>query len=367
MWITRDLNRERTCSCASTLREQAVTKPLTCNSCGRTWTSEKVNWWMARDAHKNGPAWSVELVEAEAFGKPCRKYLATNADTKKGVLLASVSNVLEDTLGAGAPLIDWAVREGLLDVLSSYVSDRATVETHLRPLLEQYKMRQDCFESVVAGLPANLLQDPRLDIVAMGQLLDRAQRARYRTAELAAEYGTRAHELIELWVRNGGTFEHLGQDGCLYTIDLDQEPVPVQNAMEAFFKFWRDQQLTLVGAELMLADVEAGIGGTLDAAVLGPNEELILLDWKTSKAVRDKYLLQVGAYARMHERAGLGRFSRAYIVRFDKVTAEVQIVPVFSDSDEYIALARQWGASVNTFRWLKSATKYLKGYDRQAS
>jgi len=336
-------------------------------------------WWRQDLGLKCGPHWTYEQKEVPCFGKMIRKYAATDTRDGKEYLLASVTNVLSEALGAGDQLITWAVKQTQADILAGIVGSE-TYEEHLDKfhqlslILEEEAARRKGsnnrefgFSDVLGYLIREFGDAIRpLQMSQLAAILDGSTKARWRTMETAAEYGTRSHELIELWLKNGESFDH-ERDGELYTIDLAQEPPEVQNCLAAFFKFWKGENLKFLGCEMAVCDVELGVGGTLDVLAEAPDSELILIDWKTSKNVYDKHLLQVAAYARMHEKMGLGKISRAYIVQMNKVTAALQVVPVFENRDEFLDVAKQWGCTVATYHWLKAARKKLSKFEPSES
>jgi len=336
-------------------------------------------WWRQDLGLKCGPHWTYEQKEVPCFGKMIRKYAATDTRDGKEYLLASVTNVLSEALGAGDQLITWAVKQTQADILAGIVGSE-TYEEHLDKfhqlslILEEEAARRKGsnnrefgFSDVLGYLIREFGDAIRpLQMSQLAAILDGSTKARWRTMETAAEYGTRAHELIELWLKNGESFDH-ERDGELYTIDLTQEPAEVQNCLAAFFKFWKGESLKFLGCEMSVCDVELGVGGTLDVLAETPDNALVLIDWKTSKNVYDKHLLQVAAYARMHEKMGLGKISRAYIVQMNKVTAALKVVPVFENRDEFLDVAKQWGCTVATYHWLKAARKKLSKFEPSES
>lgn len=288
----------------------------------------KPTWWNAGLGYTNTDIARPEQVQCEVAGNRFDSYAAVTKDGKD-VICARVTKVLEEGIGFGQAFVDWAVGQTI-----------GALQEALKPW-QDYSPRQ------------------------INEMLEAAKQARFKTAQEAAEYGTRVHELIDLWITHGDlTYE---QDGKWWKVDLAEEAEPVRNAMQAFLTWWASEGLVPVATEQWLVDIELGFGGTLDCVCRDKHGQLVMCDWKTSKAIRDKYLLQVAAYdilwdsAKQYSANPIYQepISRAYIVRVDKATAQTEIYPVFRDSEERQAVRNQWYATLQTFRWLKDVNKDL--------
>lgn len=285
-------------------------------------------WWQPGLGYENTDISRPEQVQCEVAGNRFDCYAAVTKDGKD-VICARVTKVLEEGIGFGQAFVDWAVGQTI-----------GALQEALKPW-QDYSPRQ------------------------INEMLEAAKQARFKTAQEAAEYGTRVHELIELWITHGDlTYE---QDGKWWKVDLAEEAEPVRNAMQAFLAWWASEGLVPVATEQWLVDIELGFGGTLDCVCRDKHGQLVMCDWKTSKAIRDKYLLQVAAYdilwdsAKQYSANPIYQepISRAYIVRVDKATAQTEIYPVFRDSEERQAVRNQWYATLQTFRWIKDVNKDL--------
>lgn len=288
----------------------------------------KPTWWNSGLGYANTDIARPEQVRCEVAGNQFDSYAAVTK-CGKDVICARVTKVLEEGIGFGQAFVDWAVTQTV-----------TAVQESIKPW-QEYSPRQ------------------------LNEVLEKAKQARFKTAQEAAEYGIRVHELIEMWITYGAlTFE---QDGTWWKVDLDEEAEPVRNAMRAFLDWWESEGLVPVATEQWLVDIEMGFGGTLDCVCRDKNGLLVMTDWKTSKAIRDKYLLQVAAYDILWDSAKhyssnpifQEKISRAYIVRVDKATAESEIFPVFLDEQERQDVRNQWYATLQTFRWLKDAYKKI--------
>lgn len=166
-----------------------------------------------------------------------------------------------------------------------------------------------------------------------------AKGAQHRTKEQAAAFGTRAHELIEAYL-------HTSQ-----APDLAEEPVQVQNCFALFEEYWAAHGLQVVDLEAYVADIWLGYGGTIDCLARDRAGNLVLLDWKTSKAVYTEMLLQVVAYGGAMAAMGLGMPASASIVRIGKEDADFEVVQVWSDIEQARVHYQAWKALVSVATW----------------
>lgn len=278
-------------------------------------------WWTEGLEVSQCDIVKTEQIECESFGKRYSKYCAVLSDGRE-IACARTSDVLRDAIGFGDAMIEWSIGQ--------------TIEC-IRETLHPWEM---------------------VSPNEITEMLERAKKARFRTSEEAAEYGTRAHELIEIFVRNG-SLKFETDDGKM-EIKIKREPQPVQKSFAAFLDFWESANLEPIAIEKFSVDVKGGYGGTLDLVTKDKNGHIVLIDWKTSKAVRDKYLIQVGAYTRLWETNSTLPIHRAYIVRLDKVTAALQIVTVFDSTKQKEEILDQWQSTLKTYHWLRRAGKFLK-------
>lgn len=128
-----------------------------------------------------------------------------------------------------------------------------------------------------------------------------------KVKDAAADLGTRVHALIDRWIA--------GERG--FTMFADE-----QVAFANFELFVKSKGLRFIFGDLAVASRRYKYGGRLDAlAMMG--KKLVLLDWKTSNAIRDDYALQVAGYRQaLLETWGM-KAERAIVVRFDKVDPNV--------------------------------------------
>lgn len=127
----------------------------------------------------------------------------------------------------------------------------------------------------------------------------------YDVTQKAADAGTIAHDLIEQHLLQGQE-----QDWKAFVAReefkhySDNEQGVVDRAMNGYaqFKKWIAQtNLKITHTELSLKSEKYRFGGTLDGAGVDANGDRVLIDWKTSNAVYEDYLVQLAAYALLLE------------------------------------------------------------------
>lgn len=107
-------------------------------------------------------------------------------------------------------------------------------------------------------------------------------------AKRAAETGTKTHNLIERYLK-GEKLDWLAKDGTA-NYELDVWKMTLR-----FVGFWEKYKPTLIHSEIHLHSDIHKIAGTCDL-VLEMNDEMWLLDIKTSNHMQNSYDLQTSAY-----------------------------------------------------------------------
>jgi len=131
-----------------------------------------------------------------------------------------------------------------------------------------------------------------------------------KVKEEAADIGTLAHFKIECYLR--------GNIADLSNFSADQ----IAKANTTFQKFedwWNTEELTIIEPETILVSDSHLYGGTIDAPCTDRHGRMVLLDWKTSKAVWDEYLCQLAGYeALWNECRPSQKIERRAIIRIGK-------------------------------------------------
>lgn len=125
-------------------------------------------------------------------------------------------------------------------------------------------------------------------LVAQGK---EAPRHLYDVVDAAALAGNVAHDMIEAHIL-----------GTEFKTDVDA--ATLAKATNSFNQFleWREQsRIEIVATEKAYVSERYQFGGTVDAIGKDGKGRIVLLDWKTSNAVYQDYLIQLAAYALLLE------------------------------------------------------------------
>jgi hypothetical protein len=123
--------------------------------------------------------------------------------------------------------------------------------------------------------------------------------------EEAADIGTMAHAWIEAHLRN-------------QEIDLGALPAGAQQAVRAFLIWEKDHKVQVIKTEQTFYNCRLHYAGTADCVALVDNE-LTLLDWKTSTGIYMEMAIQAWGYAladesenadRLYRQVAIGRFGK---------------------------------------------------------
>lgn len=123
----------------------------------------------------------------------------------------------------------------------------------------------------------------------------------------AADYGTIAHFMIECHIT--------GDDPDLSEFSEDEIEI-ADVAYKKFLQFWEDNKFEVVEHELPLVSQVHGFGGTMDLVARNSKGEIILFDYKTSKAIYESHRYQIAGYFQLwNENRPELPIDRAVIVR----------------------------------------------------
>ncbi len=141
-----------------------------------------------------------------------------------------------------------------------------------------------------------------------------AKSAHKRAFEEAGEWGTEVHDIIE---------------DILNGVPAIEVPSRSIVPIVGWNKYWRSEPRTLISAELRVASLSDGYGGTLDVLYKDKDGRLVLEDWKTSKSIdKPEYAAQLSALNRaLFEQYRLSA-EVLRCTRIDKETGHVQVKEV---------------------------------------
>lgn len=123
----------------------------------------------------------------------------------------------------------------------------------------------------------------------------------YEVSGKAADIGTAAHAMVEVFIDGGNP-----KAAAAYLELSAEDRAKAENAF-GMYREWADQsKLEIIEQEMMLVSEVHRFGGTPDA-IGRIGDQLCLVDWKTSNAVYADYLLQLAAYRVLWEEANPDR------------------------------------------------------------
>ncbi len=114
------------------------------------------------------------------------------------------------------------------------------------------------------------------------------------TKEAAGDRGSKVHNAIQDLL-NGAEIKY----GDAYWNETKQanESFTLEEwkCLIAFQRFWLDHNPTIVATERVCYSLKYGYAGTIDALLM-IDDQLVVVDWKTSAAIYPSYLMQIAAY-----------------------------------------------------------------------
>jgi hypothetical protein len=131
-----------------------------------------------------------------------------------------------------------------------------------------------------------------------------------KVRDKAADIGTVAHFMIECFLHNNEP-------------DLSEfSPADVEKATIAYNNFrtwWDEEGFEVIEPEVQLVSEEYLFGGTIDAPARDRDGKIVLLDWKTSKAIVPAHKIQLAGYEQLwNENRPTMKVQRRGIVRIGK-------------------------------------------------
>lgn len=126
--------------------------------------------------------------------------------------------------------------------------------------------------------------------MAVDDAVELGRKAHMRKRDEAADVGTLAHGLIERWLARESV-----------AVDLSNDQEARAHAAASRIIDWVEGaeergDLEVLASEPPLVDEMSGYGGTLDMVVRLRTGEVVIVDFKTGKAIYDEVAIQLGAY-----------------------------------------------------------------------
>lgn len=135
----------------------------------------------------------------------------------------------------------------------------------------------------------------------------------YAERDKAAEAGTIAHDMIEAFI--------LGKPQPIVAAEPDIL-AKASNAFKQFGEWYELSKMELVATEKSYVSEKHQFGGTVDAIGKDSKGRIVLVDWKTSNAVYQDYLVQLAAYALLLEECSEWRPEGFHLLRVSKESAD---------------------------------------------
>lgn len=154
-----------------------------------------------------------------------------------------------------------------------------------------------------------LLEKINQSIVVNSELIDLlvevAKREPDRLKQEACDVGSQCHNAIDGLIKGEKDYEK-------YLIDER-----AKRAFNNFMDWVKSNNIEFLSGDMPVVSIKYKFGGRLDA--LGKiNNEIVILDWKTSNEIRQSYAYQVGGYAIALEETYNIIAKKAFIVKFAK-------------------------------------------------
>lgn len=223
-----------------------------------------------------------------------------------------------------------------------YTVDNKTVfgVTSIVGVINKPQLMYWAVNQAVDHLRLNLLPGKSYDEIQLKALLDNAKYIHKKTSGTATDIGQMTHSFLEKWIkaeskRNNlieavGVVEKIKKPTYLELTEQEKRrwdyPVmpinqEIRNAIDAFLNWTKENKVKFLLSEQKVYSKKYNYAGTLDAEAL-VNGKLAIIDFKTSKAIYEDYLLQVAAYLQARKEETKQKYKEAYVIRLSKEDKE---------------------------------------------
>jgi hypothetical protein len=169
-----------------------------------------------------------------------------------------------------------------------------------------------------------------------------AKRDYRNVSDTALDIGSQVHSAIEQYIKTGK--------------DLSGELMPeVANGFIAFLQWESENVSKWIESEIKTVNTTYGYGGTLDAIFENRDGEIVIVDFKTSKAIFDEMWLQISAYRKAREET----FGQ-YTIDFDRgetATFSYDLPKIEIEQSAILRLDKQTGMPEYVVRDSKKTTR----------
>ena len=151
----------------------------------------------------------------------------------------------------------------------------------------------------------------QLDRLSLEKIFAEAEGATDKIMREAGRVGTVVHGLVEDYLK-----------GKEIPTQNDKRVV---NCWNLFLKWWENQEYEPIEIEKKLYCKKYNYAGTLDLVVKDKEENLVLIDIKTSNQISFDYYLQLNAYWFAYEEETGKKISKALVVRLPKSDKKIDV------------------------------------------
>jgi len=168
----------------------------------------------------------------------------------------------------------------------------------------------------------------------------------------AGSVGSLAHSGVERWLNDGIASGVLSEDITKFAVvNCDPRAIAAMRSVEKLFK---DKNITPIATELLVGDIRYS-AGQLDSLVFWEND-LCLLDWKSSNQVSQEYILQAVAYLKFFESMTLLKIKKIKIVQMNKDQDKYTVYNVGNIAASWRAFKQLCGL----YKWRKDRKNVLE-------
>ena len=151
----------------------------------------------------------------------------------------------------------------------------------------------------------------QLDRLSLEKIFAEAEGGTDKIMKEAGRIGTVVHGLVEDYLK-----------GKEIPTQNDKRVV---NCWNLFLKWWENQEYEPIEIEKKLYCKKYNYAGTLDLVVKDKEENLVLIDIKTSNQISFDYYLQLNAYWFAYEEETKQKISKALVVRLPKSDKKIDV------------------------------------------
>lgn len=176
-----------------------------------------------------------------------------------------------------------------------------------------YWSKKTALDSMKSALESKLSIGVSLSEEDLEEAYSSALKSPDRLKKEAADVGTECHNAI---------------DALINLKPIPQLSQQAQAAFKNFLNWTHSLNLTFQSGDIPVASPSLGFGGRLDALASDQQNNLILLDWKTTNKLKVHNFYQVAAYALALKETYNLYPTKAFIVKFPKSDSKIQQLEV---------------------------------------